>query len=119
MSRDSDRATRGIEDRGRNSAVAIDGLTKHFGKRVAGLADVLFEHDGQITKREVRAVTLSSLAPRRGDVTRGFAEADRVFEDTFTTGKVIHATFEPMVSVARLSRTRLPPLAIRVSLPPQ
>lgn len=32
----------------------------------AGLDDDLFEHDGQITKREVRAVTLSSLWPRRG-----------------------------------------------------
>jgi precorrin-6Y C5,15-methyltransferase (decarboxylating) len=31
-----------------------------------GLPDDLFEHDGQITKREIRAVTLSSLAPRRG-----------------------------------------------------
>ena len=28
----------------------------------------MFEHDGQITKREVRAVTLSSLAPRRGEL---------------------------------------------------
>ena len=28
----------------------------------------LFEHDGQITKREVRAVTLSALAPRRGEL---------------------------------------------------
>jgi precorrin-6Y C5,15-methyltransferase (decarboxylating) len=33
-----------------------------------GLADDLFEHAGQITKREVRAVTLSSLAPRRGEL---------------------------------------------------
>jgi precorrin-6Y C5,15-methyltransferase (decarboxylating) len=33
-----------------------------------GLADDLFEHDGQITKREVRAVTLSVLAPRRGEL---------------------------------------------------
>jgi precorrin-6B C5,15-methyltransferase / cobalt-precorrin-6B C5,C15-methyltransferase len=33
-----------------------------------GLADNLFEHDGQITKREVRAITLSSLAPRRGEL---------------------------------------------------
>jgi len=30
-----------------------------------GLADPLFEHDGQITKREIRALTLSALAPRR------------------------------------------------------
>ena len=35
--------------------------------RAAGLADALFEHDGQITKREIRAVTLSALAPRRGE----------------------------------------------------
>lgn len=32
-----------------------------------GLADDLFEHDGQITKREVRALTLSALSPRRGE----------------------------------------------------
>jgi precorrin-6Y C5,15-methyltransferase (decarboxylating) len=34
---------------------------------VAGLADELFEHDGQITKREIRALTLSALAPRHGE----------------------------------------------------
>ncbi|MFO7479152.1 MAG: precorrin-6y C5,15-methyltransferase (decarboxylating) subunit CbiE [Methyloceanibacter sp.] len=33
-----------------------------------GLQDALFEHDGQITKREIRAVTLSSLAPLRGEL---------------------------------------------------
>jgi precorrin-6Y C5,15-methyltransferase (decarboxylating) len=33
-----------------------------------GLVDALFENDGQITKREIRAVTLSSLAPLRGEV---------------------------------------------------
>nr|WP_295891588.1 precorrin-6y C5,15-methyltransferase (decarboxylating) subunit CbiE [uncultured Devosia sp.] len=32
-----------------------------------GLDDGLFEHDGQITKREIRALTLSALAPRRGE----------------------------------------------------
>jgi precorrin-6Y C5,15-methyltransferase (decarboxylating) len=36
--------------------------------RTPGLADALFEHDGQITKREIRAVTMSSLAPRRGEL---------------------------------------------------
>jgi precorrin-6Y C5,15-methyltransferase (decarboxylating) len=36
--------------------------------RVPGLADDLFEHDGQITKREIRAITLSTLAPRRGEL---------------------------------------------------
>ncbi|WP_460447891.1 precorrin-6y C5,15-methyltransferase (decarboxylating) subunit CbiE [Alsobacter sp. SYSU BS001988] len=34
----------------------------------AGLPDALFETDGQITKREIRAMTLSALAPRRGQL---------------------------------------------------
>lgn len=33
-----------------------------------GLDDDLFNHDGQITKREIRALTLSALAPRRGEL---------------------------------------------------
>ena len=33
-----------------------------------GLDDGLFEHDGQLTKREIRAVTLSSLAPRQSEL---------------------------------------------------
>lgn len=35
---------------------------------LGGLDDALFEHDGQITKREVRAATLAALAPRRGEL---------------------------------------------------
>ncbi len=42
------------------------------GARVLALApgrdDGLYEHDGQITKREVRALTLSALSPRRGEL---------------------------------------------------
>lgn len=33
----------------------------------SGIADDWFAHDGQITKRPVRALTLSALAPRAGD----------------------------------------------------
>ncbi|WP_246009949.1 precorrin-6y C5,15-methyltransferase (decarboxylating) subunit CbiE [Actinokineospora cianjurensis] len=36
--------------------------------RVPGLPDDVYEHDGQITKREVRAVTVSSLAPEPGQL---------------------------------------------------
>ncbi len=36
--------------------------------RAAGLPDEWFEHDGQITKRDIRAITLSALAPRRGEM---------------------------------------------------
>ncbi|MFF4619067.1 precorrin-6y C5,15-methyltransferase (decarboxylating) subunit CbiE [Nonomuraea jabiensis] len=35
--------------------------------RVPGLPDAAFEHDGQLTKREVRAVSLSRLAPLPGE----------------------------------------------------
>lgn len=36
--------------------------------RASGRADALFAHDGQITKRPVRALALSALAPRGGEV---------------------------------------------------
>jgi precorrin-6Y C5,15-methyltransferase (decarboxylating) len=35
--------------------------------QVAGLPDAAFEHDGQLTKREVRAITLARLAPLPGE----------------------------------------------------
>lgn len=60
-----------LEDIGPLNTVAIEVAAAPGARvlaRVAGLADALFEHDGQITKREIRAVTLSSLAPRRGEL---------------------------------------------------
>jgi precorrin-6Y C5,15-methyltransferase (decarboxylating) len=36
--------------------------------RASGLADDLFVHDGQITKRPARALALSALAPRPGEI---------------------------------------------------
>lgn len=36
--------------------------------RLPGLPDALYQHDGSITKREIRAVTLSKLAPFPGDL---------------------------------------------------
>ncbi|MBV9976968.1 MAG: precorrin-6y C5,15-methyltransferase (decarboxylating) subunit CbiE [Hyphomicrobiales bacterium] len=33
----------------------------------SGLPDEMFEHDGQITKRDIRAATLAALAPRLGE----------------------------------------------------
>lgn len=51
--------------------VAVE-VTAGPGARILPLApgrdDALFEHDGQITKREIRALTLSALAPRRGEL---------------------------------------------------
>ncbi len=36
--------------------------------RLAGLPDGAYEHDGQLTKREVRAITLAALAPQPGEL---------------------------------------------------
>ncbi|MBD9605071.1 precorrin-6Y C5,15-methyltransferase (decarboxylating) [Pseudomonas sp. PvR086] len=36
--------------------------------RLAGLPDSAFQHDGQLTKRDVRAITLSRLAPIPGEL---------------------------------------------------
>lgn len=48
-------------------AVAIDVRGGRGRIRSGGLPDDAFDHDGQITKRPVRALTLSALAPRRGE----------------------------------------------------
>lgn len=49
-------------------AVAIEITAGRGLPRTAGLDDALFAQDGQITKRPVRALTLSALAPRAGEV---------------------------------------------------
>ncbi|MFN3847474.1 MAG: precorrin-6Y C5,15-methyltransferase (decarboxylating) subunit CbiT, partial [Paracoccaceae bacterium] len=52
-------------------AVALDGadLPRSVGlSRASGLPDDLFIHDGQITKRPIRALTLSALGPRPGEL---------------------------------------------------
>jgi precorrin-6Y C5,15-methyltransferase (decarboxylating) len=53
------------------NTIALEVLAEQSARvlpRVAGLPEEWFEHDGQITKREIRAMTLSSLAPRRGEL---------------------------------------------------
>jgi len=47
------------------AAIEADGAAGL--SRASGLADDLFKHDGQITKRPVRALALSALAPRPGE----------------------------------------------------
>ncbi|WP_236505023.1 precorrin-6y C5,15-methyltransferase (decarboxylating) subunit CbiE, partial [Tychonema sp. BBK16] len=48
-------------------AVAADRETVIF-PRTSGLPDSAYVHDGQLTKREIRAVTLSTLAPIPGEL---------------------------------------------------
>jgi precorrin-6Y C5,15-methyltransferase (decarboxylating) len=46
--------------------VAEEGA--HIVPLTPGLPDEWFENDGQLTKRDIRAVTLAALAPRRGEL---------------------------------------------------
>lgn len=48
-------------------AVEVEGDGRVL-SRSSGLPDDLFDHDGQITKRPVRALALSALAPRPGEL---------------------------------------------------
>ena len=48
-------------------AVALEAEGTAGLPRGSGLADDLFAHDGQITKRPIRALALSALAPRPGE----------------------------------------------------
>jgi precorrin-6B C5,15-methyltransferase / cobalt-precorrin-6B C5,C15-methyltransferase len=48
-------------------AVALEAKGSPGLPRSCGLSDALFSHDGQITKRPIRALALSALAPRRGE----------------------------------------------------
>jgi precorrin-6Y C5,15-methyltransferase (decarboxylating) len=53
------------------NTIALEVVSEHGARvlpRAAGLPDEWFEHDGQITKREIRAMTLSLLAPGRGEL---------------------------------------------------
>ncbi|KRR02219.1 precorrin-6Y methyltransferase [Bradyrhizobium jicamae] len=48
-------------------AVALEANGPDGVPRSSGLSDALFVHDGQITKRPMRALALSALAPRPGE----------------------------------------------------
>jgi precorrin-6Y C5,15-methyltransferase (decarboxylating) len=53
------------------NVVAVECVLGLKGDRLGlapGLADAAYEDDGQLTKREVRAVTISSLAPAPGEL---------------------------------------------------
>ena len=78
--------------------------------RAAGLPDTLFEHDGQITKREIRAVVLSSLAPRRGELLwdvgagAGSVAIEWMLADTSLQAIAIEANAERAARIRRNAR---------------
>ncbi|MFM7426687.1 MAG: precorrin-6y C5,15-methyltransferase (decarboxylating) subunit CbiE [Elainella sp.] len=62
-------AATGLEVEADLNTLAIDCVADpeaQFFSRLAGLPDSAYQHDGQLTKREVRAVTLAALAPLPG-----------------------------------------------------
>lgn len=69
--RSTDAATFSLADINTLNVLAIDVVADAQARILPlgfGLDDALFEHDGQITKRDIRAITLSSLSPRRGEL---------------------------------------------------
>jgi precorrin-6Y C5,15-methyltransferase (decarboxylating) len=51
----------------RLNVVAVECAGPHVGGWVAGLPDDAYEHDGQLTKRDLRASALARLAPTPGE----------------------------------------------------
>ncbi|MDO4928628.1 MAG: precorrin-6y C5,15-methyltransferase (decarboxylating) subunit CbiE [Corynebacterium sp.] len=49
-------------------AVELAASQRYRYSTVPGLPDTAYAHDGQITKRKIRALTLSALAPRPGEI---------------------------------------------------
>lgn len=66
--RESDAHSFALQDIQTPVAVAIETAGSKGLPQASGLADELFASDGQITKRPVRALTLSALAPRAGEL---------------------------------------------------
>ncbi|MCU0548469.1 MAG: precorrin-6y C5,15-methyltransferase (decarboxylating) subunit CbiE [Leptolyngbya sp. Prado105] len=50
------------------NTIAITCPASSLPARIPGLPDSAYTHDGQLTKREIRAVTLSTLAPHPGQL---------------------------------------------------
>ena len=91
-----------------------------------GLDDSLFEHDGQITKRHVRAMTLSALAPRRGELLwdigagSGSVAIEWMLADQSLKAIAIEADAERAARVARnAAQMGVPDLTVHVGTAPE
>jgi precorrin-6Y C5,15-methyltransferase (decarboxylating) len=94
--------------------------------RAPGLPDDWFEHDGQITKREVRALTLSSLRPVAGALLwdigcgSGSVAIEWLLADPRTCAIALDADAERAARAARnAERLGVPRLEVRVGRAPE
>ncbi len=94
--------------------------------RAPGLPDDAFEHDGQITKRDIRAITLSGLAPRRGELLwdvgagSGSVAIEWMLADPANRAVAIEARSERAQRIARNALTLgVPALSVVTGAAPQ
>jgi precorrin-6B C5,15-methyltransferase / cobalt-precorrin-6B C5,C15-methyltransferase len=94
--------------------------------RAAGLPDDWFEHDGQITKREIRALTLAQLAPCRGELLwdvgsgSGSVAIEWMLADPANHAVAIEARHDRAARVARNALTfGVPHLSVVTGAAPQ
>jgi precorrin-6B C5,15-methyltransferase / cobalt-precorrin-6B C5,C15-methyltransferase len=98
-------------------AVMLEADNPAAGRGITqGLPDTSFKHDGQLTKQEVRAVTLARLAPRPGqhlwDIGAGAGSiaiewllAGRAAPDMPTTATAVEASADRVAMISENART--------------
>jgi precorrin-6B C5,15-methyltransferase / cobalt-precorrin-6B C5,C15-methyltransferase len=111
------------------NTIALETVVDHAARvlpRAAGLPDDWFEHDGQITKREIRAITLAHLAPRSGELLwdigsgSGSVAIEWMLADPTNNAVAIEARHERAARIARNALTfGVPHLSVVTGEAPQ
>ncbi|WP_310961184.1 precorrin-6y C5,15-methyltransferase (decarboxylating) subunit CbiE [Nocardioides terrisoli] len=111
-----------VDDHGdlpRLNVVAVDCVGPHLGGWVAGLPDDAFEHDGQLTKRDLRASALARIAPAPGEhlwdvgAGAGSVAIEWMRADPTCTATAVEADAERVARITRnASRLGVPGLQV-------
>jgi precorrin-6Y C5,15-methyltransferase (decarboxylating) len=105
----------GFDDVVALNTIALDLVADRDAKilsRAPGLPDNFFEHDGQITKAEIRALTLSALAPRRGELLWDIGAGSGSVAIEFLLADEKNAAIAIEANAARAARIRRNALAL-------
>lgn len=104
-----------LEDIAALNTIALDLVADRDAKilsRAPGLPDAFFEHDGQITKAEIRALTLSALAPRKGELLWDIGAGSGSVAIEFLLADEKNAAFAIEANAERAARIRRNALAL-------